>query len=253
MNEVPVRDLLLVPECAQLQLLETAKSALASWALDWLSDASSWTPQLTLISVSAQSLEPSVAGWVSHGVETATGWSLLSERARTALTNRLLQREATASLPAEDWAWSASDRAWGALCERLLGPARHACDSAPDLRPLSGVTVVKETTMGLMWAWCSTIPEPRAMPLSPTLTPLIACLPRERLPVQAGLGDVDIPVSDLLALQVGDVVCFPAKLNGTVPIQIGSVTQMAGQLVHAHLGQQGDHMAIRFLSTQKSA
>lgn len=253
MNEAPVRDLLLVPEGVQLQLLETAKTALASWAVDWLSAASSWTPQLTVISMPAQSLEPSAAGWVPHGGETATAWSLLSKSARTALANRLLQREATASLPVEDWAWAASDRAWSSLCERLLGPARHECDGAPDLRPLSGVTVVKEATMGLMWAWGATIPAPRAMPLSPTLTPLIACLARERVPVQAGLGDVDIPVSDLLALQVGDVVCFPTKLNGTVPIQIGSVKQKTGQLVQAHLGQQGDHMAIRLLSTQKSA
>lgn len=259
MSQPAVRDLRLVSERTRSELLETVRLAWSSWAATCLPSAATWTPTFEVQTVDEIALQPPAgpAGdWLAHGEPTLTGWSQWSERGRQQLAARLVQRAPSApALPEGDWALAAADRAWTLLNEQLLGPTAHVADEAnahPDTRPWSGVVFVSEPVLDARWAWRLPAVAPRSE-LVPIGRSVIDCVSHRSLRLHAHLGEVDITLADLLALQVGDVVRFPAGTGQGVPFTLGQGDPNAGRVAgRAQLGQISGHLALRLSSASSS-
>lgn len=256
MSQPAVRDLRLVSDRALADLLDTVRLAWSSWAAECLPASTNWSPTFeTQVVAEAGLAQPGgTAGeWWCHGAPGLTGWSQWTDRGRQQLAARLVQRHASAvALPEGDWALAAADRAWQALNERLLGPAmpvRDASDACPDSRPWSGVVFVSEPTLEARWAWRLPARSSAAQPAAPITRSALDCVAHRSLRLQAHLGEVDITLADLLALQVGDVVRFPATDREGVPFQLGEAERFAGR---GQLGLIDGRLALR-LSPPSSA
>lgn len=251
MSQPAVRDLKLVSERNRSDLLDSVRLAWSNWAANCLPSATIWTPTFDVHPV-AEALLSSPGGgagdWQARGGQALAGWSQWSERGRQQLAARLVQRGPSApALPEGDWALAAADRAWSALNEQLLGPAMHApdeSDALPDTRPWSGVVFITEPVLDARWAW--RVPAPAStVPLEPIRRSVIDCVRHRSLRLRADLGEVDITLADLLALQVGDVVRFPSTDRQGVPFQVGDSNRIAG---HGQLGMIDGHLALRLSS-----
>lgn len=249
MNSPVVRDLRWVSDRQRSETLERVREGWESWFAECLPQGQGdrWQPAFEL-NVAAESAVPlRAAPWQAHGtsgVGLPTGWSQWSECGRQHLASRLLGRAtSTAALPEHDWALRAADEAWQRLTNALLGPrlvtVAADCD-APDDQPWSGVLFITEPSLGACWAW-------RPAPVvardgAPLQQPMLACLRQRTVKLQAQLGDVDINLGDLLALQVGDVVRFPATGKAGVPFKLNANPRIAG---FAEIGQADGHLALR--------
>lgn len=255
MSQTAARDLRLVSDRNRSDLLDTVRKGWSNWAANCLPSATTWTPMFEVQAVAETAL-PLPAGasgdWQAHGEQALTGWSQWSEQGRQQLAARLVRRAPSApALPEGDWALAAADRAWTALSEQLLGPAMAApnvSDASPDTRAWSGVVFISEPVLDARWVW--------RLPVRPTAESgaaigrsVLDCVNHRSLRLQAELGEVDITLADLLALQVGDVVRFPAKAGQGVPFKLGDAERVAG---HGQLGLIDGHLALR-LSSPSSA
>lgn len=248
MSQPDVRDLRLVSEHARSELLDTVRQAWSSWVAECLPASTAWSPEFETHSVAEAGLtlpELAAGDWQTHGAPSLTGWSQWTERGRQQLAARLVQRHASAApLPEGDWALAAADRAWHALNERLLGTAMHMPDATmalPDTRPWSGVVFVSEPTLEARWAWLAP-PRAATSQAGAISGSVLDCVAHRSLSLRAELGEVDITLADLLALQVGDVVRFPAGTAQGVPFTLGEAAQVAGR---GQLGLVDDHLALR--------
>lgn len=250
MNLPAVRALRLVSERTQSELLDTVQLAWSRWASSFLPQATTWTPTFEVQPMAETALPPPDGEWQAHGEHALAGWSQWTARGRQQLAARLVQRAPTApALPDNDWALAAADHAWSELNKQLLGPTLPPTEVAmasPDTRPWSGVVFISEPILEARWAW-------RLPPLSAAESPdvtirrsAIDCVNHRTLRLQAELGEVDITLADLLALQVGDVVCFPSGQVQGVPFKLGDKAHAAG---HGQLGLIDGRLALR-LSAQ---
>lgn len=250
MSQPDVRDLRLVSERTRSALLETVRLAWSDWAADCLPAASTWAPTFEVRSVAEAGLAMPAGDWRAHGTQGLTGWSQWTEHGRQQLAARLVQRAASAApLPEGDWALHAADQAWAALNERLLGPVLTGADEAtagPDTRPWSGVVFIEEPVLEARWAWRLPARPASSQPSAATERPVITCVAQRTLRLQAELGEVDINLADLLALQIGDVVRFPAGASQGVPFTLGEAARVAGR---GQLGLVDGHLALRLTSS----
>lgn len=252
MSQPAVRDLRLVSDRTRSDLLDTVRMAWSRWAANCLPGAATWAPTFDVQHVAETPLPLSSGNWQAHGEHAVAGWSQWSERGRQHLAARLVQRAPSAPcLPDSDWALTAADRAWAALNEQLLGPPLHSpdgLDASPDTRPWSGLVFVSEPVLETRWA----LRLPALSSLSAAAQPgaaigrsVIDCVSHRSLRLQVELGEVDITLADLLALQIGDVVRFPAGHGQGVPFRLGGTSRIAG---HGQLGLIDGHLALRFSS-----
>lgn len=252
MSQPSVRDLRLVSERTQSDLLDTVRMAWSKWAADCLPASIDWRPafEMQCVAEAGLTLPPGSAGdWQAHGAQGLVGWSQWSERSRQQLAARLVQRSTSAApLPEGDWALAAADQAWRALNERLLGPAIQEpgdASASPDTRPWSGVVFVSEPVLEARWAWLMPARASTVQPGAPIAHSVLDCVAHRSLRLQAELGEVDITLADLLALQVGDVVRFPASTAQGVPFHLGEAARVAGR---GQLGLVDGHLALRLSS-----
>jgi flagellar motor switch protein FliM len=126
-----------------------------------------------------------------------------------------------------------------------------------NVRPFAGTLVIHELQLGLYWAWSSaslqalhpfrssTVASGSAAVTS--IAPLLKAIKTKGLCLQASLGEVEISISDLVALRPGDVVRFPASITSGIrlAIEAGSGNQDA---VIAQLGQMDGYTAVRVSS-----
>lgn len=252
MSTPAVRDLRWVSDRDQADLLSTFGRAWANWVADCLPPQHTWAPAFELQQVAEAALPLPDGPWQAHGEQGASGpagWSQWSERGRQQLAARLVQRAASAAaLPEHDWALAAADLAWAKLNEQLLGPLMPCTDEAlakPDARAWSGIVFISEPLLGAHWAWRLPPHEPTASSVGDIQRSVLDCVAQRSLRLQAELGEVDITLADLLALQVGDVVRFPAAHGQGVPFRLGETTRIAG---HGQLGLIEGRLALRLSS-----
>lgn len=256
MTAALVREVHLPREQELLLLEQRVLDVMAAWARDWLPAADLWTPQVSVsMEPAAETSDVPWRAFSKGGGLKAQAWASDSDRTKARLAALLVERESTDPLPPSDWAVSAALAALDELNVRLLGSPLSADQAQPDLRAWSGVLLVREESLSLCWAFA---PEAYAgdrptVPAAPAaIQPLTLGLSRQKVQLSVGLGDVEIAVADLMALQTGDVIRFPALLKGSVPVSIelqGEETQIA----QAQLGQQGGRVAVRLLSKQTVA
>lgn len=262
MSAVLTRDLFLVRDQERQALKERTREALLAWAKEWLPNAGAWSPALE-VSCSTESQAESPSGtWLAFGKaggQKAEAWSQVSEAAQARLASLLVARESTAPLAETDWAVQAASAALVDLHGRLLGAVVTADADQPDLKPLSGAIVVREKTLGATWVWsrgayasAKAATSALAAKGAPGVAALTDGLGQQRVVVSAGLGEVEIPVADLLALQIGDVIRFPATLKGQVPLSIGSSDERQ-HAAQVQLGQLDGHVAVKLVSKHSAA
>ena len=253
MNQPVVRDLRLVSEHTRSGLLETVRQAWSEWAADCLPASSSWVPTFEMRIVADTGLTMSPGDWQVHGTQDVIGWSQWTEQGRQQLAARMVQRATSAApLPEGDWALHAADEAWCALNARLLGPVTVAADevaASPDVRAWSGVAFIEEPVLEARWAWRLPIHAPTSKPGATVGRSVMECLLQRTLHLQAELDEVDITLADLLALQVGDVVRFPAGANQGVPFTLGEASRVVGR---GQLGLIDGRLALRLSPSNRS-
>lgn len=254
MSTAVVRDLRLVSDRALADVINSSRLAWASWVTECFSAEHSWEPSFDVQHAAETTLALPEGAWQAHGEHgepSPVGWSLWSERGRQQLAARLVQRASpTAALLENDWALAAADLAWARLTEKLLGPLisqpNHAL-AKPDGRAWSATVLISEPSLDAHWALC--LPptlEPVAPSIAETQCSVLDCVGQRSLRIHVDLGEVDITLADLLALQVGDVVRFPAVHGQGVPFRLGETNRIAG------LGQLGlidGHLALRLSSS----
>lgn len=232
-----VRDLILVRVKDREQCLQAAKDVLKQWAEDWLPANAGWQPDVQ-VSCCTESGMDDVPADLAHGLPLA----------KTRLAALLVGRERGQPLSEADWALQSAAAALSDLNSRMQSQAKclQVDGSKPDLRKLSGGIVAKEQSLGLVWAWQS----PAAVAAKPgAIDGVTSSVQKQRVKLAAGLGEVEIAVSDLLALQVGDVIRFPALLKSLVPLSIGAADQFTSAPVSAQLGARHGHVAIKLNQT----
>jgi flagellar motor switch protein FliM len=143
------------------------------------------------------------------------------------------------------------------LNSAILGGCDSTSTAGPDLEMLSGVLLVVERRLGLCWAFLpsssndANSASAAAKRAPERLSTVLSGVTSHRLRLGVGLGDVEIQVSDLLALQPGDVIRFPSQLQGSVPVSV-AITGKVTQAALAQLGQQDGHLAVKFLSQHRA-
>lgn len=237
MSTEQVRDLILVPEGLRLQREQAAVAVLRDWAAEWIPGDANW--QASVQSVCATEAAVDAA---AHDFAPA------SDAAKARLAALMIGRERGQALPDSDWALQSAAAALESLQTRMaaVAPGFAAPGQQPDLRKLSGVIVVKEQSLGLSWAWATPVAEP-AKPGS--VSAVSSFLAQQGVALAVGLGEVEIAVADLLALQIGDVIRFPSLLKSPVPLSIGTPGQTKLSPLRAKLGERDGHVAIQLASS----
>jgi flagellar motor switch/type III secretory pathway protein FliN len=261
MSNATVRDLRLVPESVKASIQERLNGALMDWWQTWLPLGVHQLPE-----VEFSVFEDIACDWVtcdlkwqarrSAGVDGVMGWSASQTGAAQRLCAWLLGKDTHE--PSEgDVAMSAALHAIEELNEIILGGCDSHAAVSPDLQVLSGVLHVVERRLGLCWA---IVPgsfrtdrlATAAVSKAPEqLRSVVDGVTNQHIQVSVGLGDVDIQLSDLLALQAGDVIRFPSQLQGSVPVSVsasGKVTQAAS----GQLGQQDGHLVVKLLAQHRA-
>lgn len=249
MTSEVIRDLHLVDAAHGQALRAQVHDTLVDWARDWWPEADAWAPHCTVHEAGEAEWAPSASIWTAHHGLKTPGWHGHGERTLALLAQRLVARESTTPLPQADWALQAAQSALDDLHQRLLGPVQPEVPAGPDLQPLSGVVCVHEASLALSWCFM-----PKAMPTPTASLPMTALstgLASQPVRLHAGLGEVEILVADLLALQAGDVIRFPARLRGGVSLSTER-TPGAEPVFFAELGQRDAHVAVR-LSAKAAA
>lgn len=259
MSAAEVRDLVLVRDADRQKQEQFVGDTLKAWATAWIPAQAGWKPKLETACSTEQALDAGTLNWSAHGVAgiasgTARGWSSQPADAVARLAALLVERESTAPLADTDWALKAAASALRDLHVRMLGAAANAeITSSPDCRLLGGTVLVRERNLDLAWAW----PVPAAASISKasaaapaTLAAVTQGVASQQVKLSAGLGEVEIELAELLALQIGDVIRFPTLLKGAVPVSIAQSAQ-TGPALQAKLGQREGHVALKL--TVKSA
>lgn len=261
MNDQKIRDLFLVREGERQALERKAREVVKAWASEWLPDTTTWAPQLETACATEASLHAPHDNWFAQGaagVHEAQAWSAaVSDATVPRLAAMLLGRESHTPLSDTDWAMQSAKVALNDLHARMLGAPLTGSASKPDLQRLSGAVMVCERSLGLTWVWSRSAYAPMAnkataLPPAQATAALTAGLGAQRVQVSAGLGEVEIDMSELMALQMGDVIRFPSKLKGPILVDIGAPGH-AKHAAQAQLGQRDGHVAIKLTSKSSAA
>lgn len=249
-----VRDIVLVREVQRTALAGALRAVAEAWAADWGATPPGAEPAAT----DPQGPQRDAANWrPALAGSTAAVWTHVTEDAASRLAAGLLQRPAgDGRLPAQDWSVAAAREALDDLQRRVaarFAPAApkpyadHAQALSDCLAPQGGGLVIGLYAWDVQWlfapeAHAALAPAPQGAAQLPPLAALTGVLAARKVPAQLGLGEVEVALQDLLALQVGDVVRFAQKLADPLPVTVGAATQETALL--AHLGQQQGRLAL---------
>ncbi|MDO9005731.1 MAG: FliM/FliN family flagellar motor C-terminal domain-containing protein [Aquabacterium sp.] len=264
MSQAEIRDLALVRD-NELGLVQQAlTSPWRDWAHAWgldlpvdatlvasaVSGGESLADPAGLTWQAVSTTPPSLAAWV----HVPSGW-------RSKLAAQLVGRSTKSPMPDEDFALAAADRALADLLQRwrqaLPEPTASLDAATPEqaLSTYSGALLLTEPRSGLLCllgrsAYRALLPK-AATPVATPATGLLPTLAQHRLPVTLGLGEVEIPMSDLLGLQTGDVIQFPTRLSDDLPLTLAASVAPAPAL-RCQLGQLEGHLAIKVVAKAKT-
>ncbi|MBV8464753.1 MAG: FliM/FliN family flagellar motor switch protein [Burkholderiales bacterium] len=120
-------------------------------------------------------------------------------------------------------------------------------------RPYSGVALVTATvgnaSLSLLLP-LSYLPKPNrpaTTAMRAALAPLPEALQNIAVRLDAQLGEIELPVAQLLSLAQGDVIRLPIRLDQELTLRAGDTT-----LCHAHLGQSGGCRALELSRSRTS-
>ncbi len=251
MSTLEVRDLILVEQAALQTLAERGNAVLLAWAADWLAPGlCDWQPDVSVDCSNVAALDLPESEWLSTSPQAAgsrTAWAMAaSPVVKAKLAGILLGQLSGGVATLGDWAIQTAEDALHDLNLRMLGAEVEAGGSQPDLTLYSGVTLLQDRKLGLSWVWAPV--RHQFNPTPEALTPLNRGLRGQKVCLIAGLGEVEVSVAELLALQPGDVLCFPDALHGPVHWSIEHATVPVPRSARADLGQVDGHVAIRLTS-----
>jgi flagellar motor switch/type III secretory pathway protein FliN len=201
------------------------------------------------------SARPSLAAWT----HVPTDW-------RARLAAQLIDRSSKAALPEGDFSLAAADRALADLLQRwrqalpepaFAQDAGYPAQAEQAWLPYAGAIVLTEPRSGLRCllgrsAYRALLPQAKASATAAAPSGLLRTLAQHRLPITLGLGEVEIPVSDLLGLQTGDVIQFPIRLSDELPLTLAADVSPAPALT-CQLGQLDGRLAIKVVAKAKAA
>lgn len=264
MSQAEIRDLALVRD-TELGLIQQALTApwrawAHAWGLDLPVDAA-----LVASAVSSGEALADHAGLTWQAVSTTppglAAWVQVPSGWRSKLAAQLVGRSTKSPMPDEDFALTAADRALGDLLQRwrqaLPEPAGSPGPATPEQAwsAYSGAVLLTEPRSGLRCllgraAYLALLPK-ATVPATPSPAGLLPTLAQHRLPVTLGLGEVEIPMSDLLGLQTGDVIQFPTRLIDDLPLTLSADVAPVPAL-RCQLGQLEGHLAIKVVARAKT-
>ena len=269
MNNAVVRDLVLLRE-VELDVVRLALTTpWRAWAQTWGVDGAA---DVTLTASVAGDSHADLAAqqWqaLSPSGGASAAWVHVPAAMRASLAAQLVGRSSKAPLPAQDFALVAAEAALVDLFKRLSEQLQSAQTSAAAYADdegaraqawsaLSGAVLVTESRSGLQCllarqSYQSLLPKTSVSGVTKPPIGLLVTLAKQRVPVTLGLGEVDIPVSDLLGLQVGDVIQFPTRLSDELPLSVAAELVPVPAL-RCQLGQRDGHLAVKLASKTKAA
>ncbi|TAK75805.1 MAG: hypothetical protein EPO12_17990 [Aquabacterium sp.] len=246
------RDIVLVREAQRAALADALQEVVRGWSADWGA-----TPAQPAVR-DPEGAQREAAHWrPADDGSAAAVWTAVTDDAAALLGAELLQRPACdGRLPQQDWALAAARGALQDLQQRIaacFAPAapRPYADSSltlsDSLAPHGGALVAGLPAWGVEWlfapeAYAALAPAPQGAAGLPPLSELGSVLAARKVPVHMGLGEVEVALQDLMALQFGDVVRFPQRLADPLPVTVGVPTQETALL--CHLGQRQGRLAL---------
>ncbi|RZL01580.1 MAG: FliM/FliN family flagellar motor switch protein [Rubrivivax sp.] len=262
------------PVTRDLTLLRDAESALVQQALTpaWRQWAQDWGLELpadaALVAspANAASGDLAAASWQALP-STQAAWVHMPAGWRTSLAAELIGRTAKAPLPEDDLSLTVADKALADLLQRWgqVLPAQAIAPGVPQAQarpeqawlPYAGAVLLTDPRSGLYCllgrdAYRALLPKPKASAAASAPVGLLGILARHHLPVSLGLGEVEIPVSDLLGLQTGDVIQFPVRLSDELPLTVAADVRPVPAL-NCQLGQRDGRLAIKVVAKAKAA
>lgn len=252
MSTHEVRDLILVEQAALQALAQRGRAVLQAWATEWLTRAVfDWQADVAVDCTNQEGLTnlPDTE-WLSTSPQAAgarPAWATpASAQVQAKLAAIMLGQVPGEGERVGDWAMQTAEDALHDLHLRMLEAEAVAGGAQPDLALYSGVTLLHERTLGLSWAWAPVRQRFNAKPEA--LTPLHRGLRGQEVRLIAALGKVEVSVAELLALQPGDVLCFPVPLQGPVHWSIEHATAPVPRSIRADLGRVDGRVAIRLTS-----
>lgn len=264
MSQADIRDLALVRD-TELGLVQQAlttpwRAWAHAWGLDLPVDAAlvasavgSGEPLADHAGLAWQAISttpPGLAAWV----HVPSGW-------RSKLAAQLVGRSTKSPMPDQDFALAAADRALADLLQRwrqaLPEPTAWPAHASPDQAwsAYSGALLLTEPRSGLRCllgraAYRALLPKATVSVAAPPVG-LLPTLAQYRLPVTLGLGEVEIPMSDLLGLQTGDVIQFPTRLSDDLPLTLAADVAPVPAL-RCQLGQLDGRLAVKVVAKAKT-
>jgi flagellar motor switch/type III secretory pathway protein FliN len=266
MSQAVTRDLALLRP-TDLTLVEQALTSpwrqwAEAWGLELPIDAA-----LVASAPGPESAALSDLGWqpLHSASPSLAAWTHVPADWRAKLAAQLIGRSGKASLPEDDFSLAAADRALDDLLQRwrqALPEASAAQGGAYPVQveqawlPYAGAVLLTESRSGLMCllgreAYHPLLPQAKAAAAATVPSGLLRTLAQHRLPVSLGLGEVEIPVSDLLGLQTGDVIQFPIRLSDELPLTLAADASPAPALT-CQLGQLDGRLAIKVVAKAKA-
>lgn len=252
MNAV-VRPLLLPGQHALAFIAARALQALQDWASDW-----SRAP----LAASSLRVEPLATGALPAGsfVELSAGAGRVWVRSRAedkdTLAAAVLGDDFLPLSAADAWSLAALRDAMHArnvgLAQALVGAPLASSERHPDAAVFavgSGAVQIVCEALGLYaiadGSVLSQVPPPDRppVPARAPLQPVLDAVRSAPVSLTVGLGSVELSLSHLLALETGDVICLPTRLDELLPVALEG-RPVAG----ASLGHCGRHKAVQLVS-----
>lgn len=260
MSTAEIRDICLLSAttCQQLQ------SALQARVADVIKP---WVPAAALnhFDLCVSALDPLAHAGIdwqcTDGLVTVSSnvWQTHAGDAVQLLARLLVSADAEQAVPAHDWSLGAAEQLITQL-NACLGqvsstpPPSMGYPSSPlatALMPFSGAVVLDMSALGLRWLLphatyqnCLQSAAPSKANEKPAPLSAAGLVSDQHLTLEVGLGQVDITVAELMGLQVGDVVRFPALLDTPLAAEIVSAHAPVS-LLKVELGQRQSRLAVK--------
>lgn len=279
-----VRDLAWVPHSQRSALQRALEQAVDLWHRHWVADRTGAAASC-LVREADDGLD---ADWQADpDVSRNKVWWRHDPETRGRVAAMLMGRDSAQDASAgEDWALAIVDDALLDLRARVSqalglntleaqGASGQLYEASPGsdgwqgwLRPYAGGLIAEIQPAGLQCLMASNAyarfqaADHAAAVKDATIVPMGHWLKPARIGLSLELGTIDVTVSDLSALRIGDVVRFPARLEEPLSARITPSATCAPASGHAppgaadltltlagDLGHLGDHVALRLVAT----
>ncbi len=259
-----VRDLHLL-RASDLQAIEsTWRQAAIEWATHW------GRPELAqsawVVRPAEEHPDWAQSAWQAVPQSGHTAWFVEQPSWRGRLAATLIGRTGSAALPDRDWSLHAAQAATDDLLERLAQlcasasvvpgyvGAGAAGQPVDQFLPMSGAIVISNDRLDIKWLLAREACEPllptrQAGAPSPDLSSVLLGVESERMSLKLGLGEIEVALDDLLKLEAGDVVQFPAHLDD--PLSLQGPAGAASALL-CKIGRIGPRAAVQIQSLAPS-